>query len=35
VKGEIILGNSADLVLFEYQKDIVIQATWIDGEKIF
>jgi len=35
VRGEIIPGNSADLVLFEYKEDLVIQATWIDGEKIF
>ena len=35
VKGEIIPGHSADLVLFEYQEGLVIQSTWVDGEKIF
>jgi N-acetylglucosamine-6-phosphate deacetylase len=35
VRGEIILGNSADLVLFEYQDKIVVRSTWINGEKIF
>jgi N-acetylglucosamine-6-phosphate deacetylase len=35
VKGEIISGGSADLVLFEYQKDFVVRSTWIEGKKIF
>ena len=35
VKGEIIPGHSADLVLFEYQEELVVQSTWMDGEKIF
>jgi N-acetylglucosamine-6-phosphate deacetylase len=32
---EIAPGHSADLVLFEYQKELVVQSTWIGGEKIF
>jgi len=35
VKGEIIPGHSADLALFEYQEELVVQSTWMDGEKIF
>jgi N-acetylglucosamine-6-phosphate deacetylase len=35
VRGEIISGCSADLVLFEYQKELVVRSTWIEGEKIF
>jgi N-acetylglucosamine-6-phosphate deacetylase len=35
VKGEIIPGDSADLVLFEYQKGLAVRSTWIHGEKIF
>jgi N-acetylglucosamine-6-phosphate deacetylase len=35
VREEIVLGNSADLVLFKYQGELVIQSTWINGEKIF
>jgi N-acetylglucosamine-6-phosphate deacetylase len=35
VEGEIIPGHSADLVLFEYQKELVVRSTWINGEKIF
>ncbi len=35
VKGEIIPGHSADLVLFEYQKELKVLSTWMDGEKIF
>ena len=34
VRGEIISGDSADLVLFEYRKTLAIQSTWIVGEKI-
>ena len=35
VKGEISSGASADLVLFDYQQDLVIRSAWIEGEKIF
>jgi N-acetylglucosamine-6-phosphate deacetylase len=35
VRGEIISGASADLVLFEYQRDLAIRSAWIGGEKIF
>ena len=35
VGGEIIPGCSADLVLFEYQGELVVRSTWIEGEKIF
>jgi len=35
VGGEIVSGHSADLVLFEYQKEMVVRSTWIEGEKIF
>jgi N-acetylglucosamine-6-phosphate deacetylase len=35
VKGEILSGDSADLVLFEYRKNLAIRSTWINGEKIF
>jgi N-acetylglucosamine-6-phosphate deacetylase len=34
VRGEMISGNSADLVLFEYRKSLAIRSTWIEGEKI-
>ena len=34
VRGEIISGDSADLVLFEYRKTLAIRSTWIEGEKI-
>ena len=34
-RGEIVSGCSADLVLFEYQKELVVRSTWIEGEKIF
>jgi N-acetylglucosamine-6-phosphate deacetylase len=33
--GEIVAGHSADLVLFEYQEEMVVRSTWIEGEKIF
>jgi N-acetylglucosamine-6-phosphate deacetylase len=33
--GEMIAGRSADLVLFEYQRELVVRSTWIEGEKIF
>jgi N-acetylglucosamine-6-phosphate deacetylase len=35
VKGEIILGAPADLVLFEHQRSLAVRSTWIGGEKIF
>jgi N-acetylglucosamine-6-phosphate deacetylase len=35
VRGEIIPGCSADLVLFEYQGRLVVRSTWVEGEKIF
>jgi N-acetylglucosamine-6-phosphate deacetylase len=35
VGGKIIPGHSADLVLFEYQRELVVRSTWINGEKIF
>jgi N-acetylglucosamine-6-phosphate deacetylase len=35
VKAEMIPGHSADLVLFEYQKELMVLSTWIEGEKIF
>jgi N-acetylglucosamine-6-phosphate deacetylase len=34
VKGEIVPGCSADLVLFEYGEKLVVKSTWIQGEKI-
>ena len=35
VRGEIISGDSADLVLFEYQDELRVRSTWIQGQKIF
>ena len=35
VKGEIMRGDSADLVLFEYAGKLRVRSTWIEGEKIF
>jgi len=35
VRGEIISGESADLVLFGFQRILAIRSTWIEGEKIF
>jgi N-acetylglucosamine-6-phosphate deacetylase len=35
VKAEITPGDSADLVLFQYQGELVVRSTWIEGEKIF
>jgi N-acetylglucosamine-6-phosphate deacetylase len=35
VRGEILPGGSADLILFEYQGELVVRSTWIEGEKIF
>ena len=35
VSGEIIPGNPADLMLFRYEGELVVQSTWINGEKIF
>ena len=35
VRGEMIPGAPADLVLFEYQRSLAIRSTWIEGQKIF
>jgi N-acetylglucosamine-6-phosphate deacetylase len=35
VRGEIFPGGSADLVLFEYQNELIVKSTWMDGKKIF
>jgi N-acetylglucosamine-6-phosphate deacetylase len=35
VGSDIAPGHSADLVLFEYQRELVVRSTWIEGEKIF
>jgi len=35
VKGEIVSGDSADLVLFEYEGSVTIRFTWIGGERVF
>ncbi len=35
VRGEIIPGEPADLVLFEYPEELLVRSTWIEGEKIF
>ena len=35
VRGEIVSGDSADLVLFEYQRSLAVRSTWIEGEKVF
>jgi N-acetylglucosamine-6-phosphate deacetylase len=35
VNGEIVSGNPANLVLFEYKGELMVQSTWINGEKIF
>jgi N-acetylglucosamine-6-phosphate deacetylase len=35
MRGEMISGAPADLVVFEYQKSLAVRATWIEGEKIF
>jgi N-acetylglucosamine-6-phosphate deacetylase len=35
VREEILPGDSADLVLFEYPGKLKVQSTWIEGEKIF
>ncbi len=34
-RGEIVRGDSADLVLFEYPGRVEVRSTWIGGEKIF
>jgi N-acetylglucosamine-6-phosphate deacetylase len=34
-RGEIIPGDSANLVLFEYQKSLAVRSTWIEGERIY
>jgi N-acetylglucosamine-6-phosphate deacetylase len=35
VQGEMTPGHSGNLVLFTYQKELSVQSTWINGEKIF
>ena len=35
VREEILPGDSADLVLFEYPGKLEVRSTWIEGEKIF
>ncbi len=35
VREEILPGDSADLVLFEYPGKLKVRSTWIGGEKIF
>ena len=35
VREEILPGDSADLVLFEYPGKLKVRSTWIEGEKIF
>ena len=35
VGRDIAPGHSADLVLFEYRRELVVRSTWIEGEKIF
>jgi N-acetylglucosamine-6-phosphate deacetylase len=35
VGREIAPGHSADFVLFEYQRELVVRSAWIGGEKIF
>jgi adenine deaminase len=35
VEEEILPGHPADLVLFEYKKEVSVKSTWIHGEKIF
>ncbi len=35
VKGEILPGDPADLVLFEYPGKVKVRSTWIEGEKVF
>jgi N-acetylglucosamine-6-phosphate deacetylase len=35
VRGEVLPGDSADLVLFEYPGKVKVRSTWIEGEKIF
>jgi N-acetylglucosamine-6-phosphate deacetylase len=34
-QGEIRGGSPANLVLFEHKEEVVIQATWIHGEKVW
>ena len=35
LKGEILPGGPANLVLFEYRGTLKIRSTWIEGEKVF
>ncbi len=34
-RGEIVRGDSADLVLFEYPGRVEVRSTWVEGEKVF
>jgi N-acetylglucosamine-6-phosphate deacetylase len=33
--GKILPGGTADLVLFEYQNELIVRSTWVEGKKIF
>jgi N-acetylglucosamine-6-phosphate deacetylase len=35
VSGEIAPGYPGDLVMFEYQDELIVRSTWIEGQKIF
>jgi N-acetylglucosamine-6-phosphate deacetylase len=35
IQGEIRVGSPASVVLFEHKTEVVIQATWIHGQKIW
>ncbi|HMK51004.1 MAG TPA: amidohydrolase family protein [Thermodesulfobacteriota bacterium] len=35
VRGEMIPGNPANFVLFEYEERLTVRSTYINGEKIF
>jgi adenine deaminase len=35
VQGEIRIGSPASVVLFEHKTEVVIQATWIHGERVW
>jgi N-acetylglucosamine-6-phosphate deacetylase len=35
IRRETLVGFQANLVLFEYKEEVVIQATWINGENIY
>ena len=34
LRREILPGRSADLVLFEYQDELIVKSTWVEGKKI-